>query len=77
MKRQRADGTWTFTTADWDARWYWPVGTRVNVKTVDGLAAGTVAKMNPTSVRVAFADPKDAASFGSRLISMRLLERVQ
>jgi hypothetical protein len=49
-RRQRADGTWTFTSAEWDARWYWPVGTRVRVL----HDVGTVTKENSTTVRVRF-----------------------
>lgn len=49
MRRQRADGSWTFTTAEWDRAWYWPVGTRVEL--VNG-ERGTVAKMNSTTATV-------------------------
>lgn len=37
MRRQRADGSWTFTTPDWDARWYWPAGTRVQLQGQPGV----------------------------------------
>lgn len=49
MKRQRADGTWTWTTPEYDATWYWPVGTRVRL--VNGEEA-VVVKENAISVSV-------------------------
>jgi hypothetical protein len=52
-RRQRADGTWTFTDAAWDAKWYWPIGTRVQL--ANG-ATGTVSKANSTTVSVATDD---------------------
>jgi hypothetical protein len=53
-KRQREDGTWTYATADWDAKWYWPTGTRVVVQFSDATLAGTVTKENSISVWVTF-----------------------
>jgi hypothetical protein len=51
-QRQREDGTSTFTTVDWDAKYYWPVGARVIYR---GFV-GTVVKENPTTVSVMFDD---------------------
>jgi hypothetical protein len=51
-RRQRPDGTWTFCTADWDQRWYWPVGTRVRVSG----QLGTVIKQNSVTVAVKIGD---------------------
>jgi len=47
-RRQRPDGTWTFTSEDWDAKWYWPVGTPVSING----ESGTVTKTNSVSVTV-------------------------
>lgn len=58
-QRQRADGTWTYTTPEHDAKWYWPVGTRVELQDNDAErvragkykgARGVVVKANPVSV---------------------------
>ena len=76
MKRQRADGSWTFTTVDWDHKWYWPIGTRIAFQTANGLALGTVTKTNNTTVRVQFDLPRFDAAFRGVLIPMKLLERV-
>jgi hypothetical protein len=58
-QRQRADGTWTFATEEHDARWYWPVGTRVELQDGDRVRAGArkgqrgvVTKQNSVSVWV-------------------------
>ena len=55
-RRQRPNGTWTYTTPEWDATWYWPVGTKVRVldskRGID--LTGFVTKENAVSVRVAF-----------------------
>ena len=67
-KRQRVDGSWTFSTEEWDAAWYRPVGTRVSVRG----AAGTVVKENSVTVRVAF-DGDDART---GLVSKTLLTRI-
>jgi hypothetical protein len=72
MRRQRADGTWTLTTVDWDRKWYWPVGTRVTVPTRRGAVRGTVVKTNPVSVWVQFDEPDTKAK-----VEMRLLSRVE
>jgi hypothetical protein len=77
VKRQRADGTWTFTTVDWDAKWYWPIGTRVAAKTANGRAPGVVVKENSTSVRIRFDEERHAAAYGARLIPKNLLERAR
>ena len=66
-QRQRADGTWTYTSAEWDATWYWPVGTRVSVRG----ATGTVIKENSVSVKVAF----DADARRTGLVSKTVLTR--
>jgi hypothetical protein len=54
--RRRSDGTLTCTTEEWDARWYWPVGTRVSVqvRTKTGIVTepGSVAKANSVSATV-------------------------
>jgi hypothetical protein len=47
-KRIRPDGTLTTTTAEWDAKWYWPVGTAVTV----GQESGIVVKQNVTTADV-------------------------
>lgn len=58
QKRQRADGTWTYTTEAWDARWYWPVGTRVRFKAMAPIpkalhgVVGTVVRENAVSVSI-------------------------
>ena len=56
MRRQRLDGTWTYTSEAWDADWYWPVGTRVEVNLGRRGAVlwqpGEVTKQNTVSVRV-------------------------
>lgn len=64
-KRVRADGTRTYTSPDWDARWYWPVGTRVRV----GGDRGIVTKQNAVSVRVRLEDGREL------LVQMRGLVR--
>jgi hypothetical protein len=52
-ERQRGDGTWTHATEEWDTKWYWPVGTRVFVRS-RGLGWGTVTKQNSVTVVVTF-----------------------
>ncbi len=47
--RLRADGTHTYSSPEWDATWYWPVGTRV---TVGHLGTGVVIKQNTTTANV-------------------------
>lgn len=47
--RIRDDGTSTYTTPEWDQKWYWPVGTRV---VVGGTAAGVVVKQNSTTAHI-------------------------
>lgn len=76
MTRQRTDGTWTSATPEWDARWYWPAGTRVAVPTTTGPATGVVLKQNATTVRIRFDDPASQATHGPRLVPMRLLVRL-
>jgi hypothetical protein len=51
-KRQRADGTFTFSTPEWDAKWYWPVGTRISLAIASGRAFGKVTKQNTVSAWV-------------------------
>lgn len=46
--RQRSDGSITWTSPEWDDRWYWPVGTRVEVQG----QPGSVAKTHQTTVDV-------------------------
>lgn len=76
-QRQRADGTWTYTTEEWDATWYWPVGTRVRMRPNVGRglagATGTVVKKNPVSVRVQF---DDASKQFDGVIYFEALERL-
>lgn len=55
MKRQRADGSWTNTSPDWDARWHWTAGTRVQV----GDAAGAVTRVNRVTVDVRLDDGRE------------------
>jgi hypothetical protein len=50
-RRQRPDGTWTYTTEEWDTQWYWPVGTRVQLVALGG-ALGTVTKQNNVTATV-------------------------
>ena len=56
--RQRPDGTFTYTTPEWDARWYWPAGTKIEVSGVRGggtdALTGVVTKENLTTVWVKF-----------------------
>jgi hypothetical protein len=68
--RQRADGSWTFTTETWDAKWYWPLGTRVRFRQSDG----TVTKQNNVSVDVRFDTGMYAGS--TRRVSVTALERL-
>jgi len=58
MMRRRADGTFTYTTPEWDATWYWPVGTSVQVRTSRGLRDGIVVKENSVSVWVETEDER-------------------
>lgn len=46
MQRQRPDGTWTYTSDEWDQKWYWPVGTRAEFRG----QIGTITKTNNVSV---------------------------
>lgn len=70
-RRQRNDGTWTFTSEAWDAAWYWPVGTRISVETRDGVALGTITKTNTVSVYVQFDEMAT-----ERKVSMKALHRI-
>lgn len=54
-QRLRADGTWTYTSPEWDAAWYWPVGTAV----LHCHAPATVTKANAVSVSLRFADGRE------------------
>jgi hypothetical protein len=65
--RVRPDGTRTYTTPEWDARWYWPVGTRVRVGDV---GSGVVIKSNTVTVNVLM----DAGGIRSR-VSVEVLTR--
>ena len=67
--RQRADGSLTTTSSEWDGRWYWPVGTRVSVQGV----LGTVSKVNGVTVRVSF----DGEDRRTGRVSMSALIRVE
>lgn len=59
--RQRADGTWTQTSIEYDAAWYWPIGTRVSVRTRDGQIAATITKANPTTANLTTDDGRTFA----------------
>jgi hypothetical protein len=52
-QRMRDDGTWTYATPEWDARWYWKVGTPV---CVGGRWTGEIIKVNNCTVDVRLAD---------------------
>jgi hypothetical protein len=57
-QRQRTDGSWTYATEEHDAKWYWPVGTRIELQSAGRTrvsadlkgARGIVIKKNPVSV---------------------------
>lgn len=66
--RARPDGTLTFTTPEWDAEWYWPVGTRVSIPARAVL--GTVTKRNSVTVRVQLDD-------GRTLVNVSVLALVR
>jgi hypothetical protein len=63
-QRQRADGTWTYATAEHDAKWYWPVGTSVLVR-MRGTGRsivecpGVIIKENTVTVRVRLTDGRE------------------
>jgi hypothetical protein len=52
--RKRADGSLTYTTEEWDAKWYWPAGTRVRVTALG--ATGTITKQNAVTATVKMDD---------------------
>ena len=66
MRRQRADGTYTFSTPEWDEKWYWPVGTAVILRGEQGV----VSKVNSVTVDVT----TPAGLF--RRVSVKALRRV-
>jgi hypothetical protein len=73
--RQRADGTYTHTTDAWDARWYWPTGTRVRIAVRGGSdETGVIIKQNATTVWVRF----DSARADTKVpMTMLVRERVR
>lgn len=74
-RRQRADGTWTYTTHEWDAVWYWPVGTHVRATVRGGArATGTIIKANATTAWIVL----DGVEAGRRIkVSVLKLTRVE
>lgn len=47
-QRQRLDGSWTFSSEEWDAAWHWPVGSMVVFRD----HVGVITKQNSTTVIV-------------------------
>lgn len=65
-RRQRADGTWTYNTEEYDTVVYWPIGTRVELQDGDRVRAGAfkglrgiVTKQNAVSVSVRLDDGRE------------------
>jgi hypothetical protein len=59
------------TSPEWNAKWHWPIGTRVQVPTRIGVVAATVTKQNPTTVNLTTDDGREY-----RRVAMSLLTRV-
>lgn len=64
-RRQRADGTWTYSTPEWDAKWHWTVGTRVRLR--GGSAEGVITKANSVTVNVRLDDGRTVRAYKDAL----------